>query len=388
MNKLFTLFVYLSFVFFIIGPVGKIPLDLTGVNIYLLDLVIGLMGIFLMMKFSWLIKLVKKEKIVYSFLFFCLILFLSWLISPIELSLSEKLVSLLYLVRFFAYFFIYLILIYLFDRENFKSESFRKLIIFSGIILASLGWLQYFLYPDLRNLYYLGWDPHHKRIFSTYLDPNFFGLIMVISLIMLLSTNKKSIRYFLIIIFIFITILFTYSRSSFISLLIALIIYLGSKKKYKLLGSILMLFIVLLISLPRNIGGESVKLERMFSLQQRIVNFQEILTIALKNPLFGVGFNTLRYARRSYALTAIDWQENHAAAGADNSFLFIFATSGLVGLTVFIFMTREFFLHVKFAGRVVLITILIHSLFVNSFFYPWVMFLMWIILAIDRKKIS
>ncbi len=385
-DKILIYLVYLLFFFFIIGPLGEIPLELTGVNIYLIDPIIGLLAIFWIVKLKTAIKLLKKDKITHFFLIFVFTLFLSWLFTPIQLNWSEKLISLLYLVRLLAYFAVYLTFLYLSTTGRLESLTIKKILFLSGMILAGFGWFQYFLYPDLRNLYYLGWDPHNKRIFSTYFDPNFFGLIMIIMFILLLVNFQKKIMYFLSAVFIFLTILFTYSRSSFITLLVVLMIDFINIKKYWLLGVIVIIFASLLILLPRS-GGESVKLERMFSIEQRIINLQENLMIFSKNPLFGTGFNTLRYARRDYGLADENWLESHAGAGADNSFIFVLATSGLIGLTIFIIMLVQFFLHVGFMGRLILISILIDSLFINSFFYSWMMFILWIILAIERKKI-
>ena len=48
------------------------------------------------------------------------------------------------------------------------------LLLFSGLVIVGLGFVQYFFYLGLRNLYYLGWDEHLSFIFQL-LDPNFAG---------------------------------------------------------------------------------------------------------------------------------------------------------------------------------------------------------------------
>lgn len=376
-----TCFAYLSFVFFVIGPLGKLPLEIVGVNIYLADLAIGTLGLIWLIKYKLAYKLLKSDKICRAFILFVFLAFLSWIFSPVALSAGERIISFMYWLRLVAYFSLYITFRYLLKSNLIKHGNIVRYLIFSGLILALVGWMQYFLYPDLRNLSYLGWDPHYKRIFATFFDPNYFGLLMVITLILLISAFRVKIIYFLFVIFIFLTLLFTYSRSSFLALFISLMVFLAARKKYKFIPVILVVLAVSLMLLPRNLGGEGVKLERLFSVEQRINNWKEALFFGQRYPLLGVGFNTLRYARREYGFIDASSQDSHAAAGVDNSFLFVLATMGVAGLASYIFMLSRFFRQAKFIGKIILIAVVIHSLFLNSLFYPWVMYLLWIILA-------
>ena len=82
-----------------------------------------------------------------------------------------------------------------------------------------------------------------------------------------------------------------------------------------------------------------------------------------------------------------------SCSGSDSSLLFVFATTGIVGLMIFLYAGRVMF---SSTGRAVygiafvssLVAVLIHSLFLNSLFYPWVMGWMGILLAISLKKLG
>ena len=65
------------------------------------------------------------------------------------------------------------------QNKDFKSLV-KKLIIFIGIFIVGLGFIQFLFYQSLRNLFYLGWDEHLYRMFSIFLDPNFAGAFFVL----------------------------------------------------------------------------------------------------------------------------------------------------------------------------------------------------------------
>lgn len=385
-ENLLTIIFYLSFVSFITGAIGVLPLGIPSVNVYLSDLAVGVLVILWFIKYKEALKIFQKDKKIIFFGIFIAIGFLSLLISPIQMSFQERLISSGYLARLFFYSFVYITTEYLFKAQNIKSGNIYKLLIFSGAILAVLGWMQYFLYPDLRNLYYLGWDPHYKRIFSTFLDPNFFGLIMVLVFIVVWIKTKISFWTVFLRLFIFTTIMFTYSRGTFVALVSAFLYYALSKRKMKIFALAAAVVLLSILLLPRGAGGVGVQLERTFSINDRISNWKETVTIISRYPIAGVGFNSLRYARRQFGFVTSDWLESHAAAGADNSLLFVLATTGIVGFLFFALFLFYCFKETGITGRVSLVVILVHSLFINSFFYPSVIFWLWIILSLGRNK--
>ncbi len=388
---------YLCLFSIILGPLGVIPLGIPQINVYFTDIVIGLIGLIWIFRIKDAIKLVKDDPIARYFCIFAGIGALSLLFSPMNLSLNEKFVSGLYIVRLLAYFSVYLTVRFLTDsstsgeslyvghprgvlRQFATSPSvFLSLLVIIGIVLAIIGWLQYFFYPDLRNLYYLGWDPHFKRIFSTFLDPNYFGLMMALTLIVIARRNAT--WQSLISVFLFLTLMFTYSRSSFLALIGAVIYFYFAKKNFKLIGGIIAIIFISVLLLPRP-GGVGVQLERVFSIETRIGNWQQAMKIFADHPILGVGFNTVRYAKKEYNFGQDNLSANHAGAGFDNSFLFIGATTGLVGLLSFLFFLFKIYTKGNLLVRTSLIAIIIHSFFLNSLFFPWVMVWMWMIIAV------
>ncbi len=373
---------YLGLFSLIFGPLGTIPLGIPQVNVYFTDIIIGLICLIWTTNIKQAIQLIRIDPIARYFCLFVAISAFSLIFSPIHMNLGEKLVSGLYIVRLFSYFFIYLTARLLIREKRITSESILKMLMITGLILSSLGWLQYFFYPDLRNLYYLGWDPHFKRIFSTFLDPNYFGLMMVLTLITLFTWKESRRNTFQVTrIFIFLTLMFTYSRSSFLALAGAVIYFSFAKRNFKLLGGIISIILISALLLPRP-AGVGVQLERVFSIETRITNWQQAFKVFIDHPILGVGFNTVRFAKKTYNFGQDNLSESHAGAGFDNSFLFIAATTGIVGLLSFLFFLRQIFQKGKLFVKVSLMAIIVHSFFLNSLFFPWVMVWMWVIAAV------
>ena len=374
---------FLSLLSIILGPALSLPLEIPGLNIYISDILIGLNAFYWLINFSTFFQLIKNDRLVKIFLLFVGISLVSLIITPLNLTLIEKFIALLYLLRLLAYFSVYLTVSSLLKQKVIKKELILKSLIFVGTVLSAVGWIQYFLYPDLRNLFYLGWDPHYKRIFSTFLDPNFFGLVLVLTFILLYTS---SFPIFLPI-FIFLTLLFTYSRSSFVALFTSVITYSFIKKKYFLILGMTIIITIGAFLLPRP-GCEGVKLERIFSIEKRINSMKEGVKIFLDHPTLGVGFNTLRFAKREYGYISSDWQNNHAAAGVENSFIFLAATTGILGFVIYLWFLIEFFLKVSLLGKIVLVAIVTHSIFLNSLFFPPVMIWFWVICGCHSELVS
>jgi len=379
------------------------------------------------------------------------IAFLSLLFNINSLRLPEFLVSFLYLLRFVAYAGIYFIV------SGFDIGFKRKilaLMIFSGTLIVLGGFVQYFFYPNLRNLYYLGWDEHLYRLFGSFLDPNFaasiISLFLVLILSMLFSRHFGPLRprseaslsrvskrleildepfgltgmtqmVFLVLLSIsaFIALLLTYSRSGYLMFFVSavsLLLILG-KKKYVVV--LLLMFVIGIIFLPKNLGGEGVKLLRTASLISRSQYLNNAIVIFKDHPVLGVGFNTYRYAQRRYGfIDDISLKTSHAGSGTDNSFLFVLATTGIVGFTFYLYMWIrilkschpevvsgfrssgvEMLKRVQHDKReerfqkiisIVIISsstgLFVNAFFLNSLFYPSVMLWMWVLVGLNENK--
>jgi hypothetical protein len=272
-----------------------------------------------------------------------------------------------------------------------------------GQIIIGIGFLQYFLYPSLRNLYYLGWDEHLYRIFSVFLDPNFAGVIFVLIFLLTLGIGiqkyqeKKNMLCYVIFFFAFVDVIavyLTYSRSALLMLIVSIFFFLWFLGKQKYIAGVFIALLLLLFIAPRSFQTEGTNIFRIASSESRIGSAQTAIEIAQKNIVFGVGFNAYRYAQNRYGyLTNKYWIETHAGAGTDNSYLFVLATTGVVGLAAYFYLLSQMvtiaskkkdILHVVTLSS--LFGIFISSLFINSLFYIFIMEWLWILLGTTENR--
>ena len=341
------------FFVFPFGQLTKIPGLPETINLYLHDIIISLSFTLYLFSLTKESPLLRKSLLIKSLLYFIFTGFVSLVFAFIKFPYHQVIISSLYLLRFTIYSSLIFIL-----KDKKINLPVKKLLIFSSLTLAIFGLIQYLKFPDTRFLSSNHWDDHYYRIISTFFDPSYVGIILLLGLILAFFTKAPLWLYPLYLL----PLLLTYSRSTYFALLTSLAGYAFIKRKIKIILFGL-IFISLLPFLPRP-GGEGVKLERVFSIKQRLDNYQESLTIIKKNPVFGVGFNTLRY-----------YQENplsHAGAGLDSSLLFVFATTGVIGFTAYLNLLKNIYQQ-SLLIKVSLVALLTHSLFQNSLFYPWVM---------------
>ncbi len=394
--------IYLLIILFPLLELGKLNLA-KSLSISINDIIVGVIFIFfIILTICKKIK-IKNELFLPILLFFTTAL-ISLIISLFSYSLNQVFISSLYLLRWISYALVYLIIV------NFKVDEkkvLQKLLLISGLVILIIGYLQFFFYNDLANLYYLQWDKHLYRLFSTFFDPNFAGAFFVLFTIYVLGyllvekNNNKKILFSIITIFSTIAIVLTYSRSALLMLIASIITFLILTKKSKyILYFIIILFIALVLS-PKSFQTEGTNLFRSYSSMERVKSARIASDIFIKNPIIGVGFNTYRYAQNKYGYLSGDkWEVTHSGSGTDNSFLFILATTGLIGFVVYINLLSKILKlqfrkidkssFVKSRWAVVSISsivgLLINSLFLNSLFYPPIMLWLWMIIGFTKNN--
>lgn len=325
----------------------------------------------------------------------CLI---SLLVNIPLLHINEVEISFLYLLRFVLYSSTYIITSVFIDKKN----KIFPLFFFTGSIAVIGGLLQYFYYPSLRNLYYLGWDEHLYRLFSTFLDPNFAGTFLVllffIGLHFLFSFWQKNTRILAVLFSILnttilLTIFLTYSRSAYLSLFAGLIglVVIYKKTKFLIAGIIMLIIAVSIFTITYGKKTEGTDLLRINSSFARVESYQKAFIVWSKEPLLGSGFNAYRYAQhRDNLLIGKNWETSHSGAGVENSFLFILATTGIVGLLTYLWLWKSILITTYQVIKtnklsqivfVCLISLLVSSMFINSLFYPSIMVVMWVFLG-------
>lgn len=390
------LFITLLLVFYPLGELTRISFG--DVAVSLIDVSVGV--IVLIWLFLKVLKGKKiKGKLLGPILVFISVLVLSLLVNSNKLNLLQLGISASYILRWVIYALIYFV-VKDFDL-NFK-KGLPYFMLGSGALIVLGGLLQYFLYPDLRNLYYLGWDEHLYRMFGSFLDPNFAGIFFVLyfifSLIFFLRFKiENNYRYILmgILTLSLVSILLTYSRSAYMALVVEISSLLILKKQIRLLFFLLFIFlsIILLLS-TTSIKSEGTNLLRTASGEARLDSIGNAINIFKDNPILGVGFNSYRYAQREYGFVNEDKRLIHSGAGTDNSFLFILATSGVIGLAAFLYLLYRILelsnskIKKNYFALSLLISIIalgVNSFFINSLFFPQLMLWVWILAGLTES---
>lgn len=284
-------------------------------------------------------------------------------------------------------------------RQPQRAGRYLMLILFTGVSTAVLGFIQLYIWPDFSFMVPQGWDPHVGRLLSTWFDPNFLGgyLALLITITLAMALNKDFIAarwWWLAIALMSVALVLTYSRSGYVALVIGagLVTIIRSRTIF-FLG--LAAFVAIILFVPR-------VQERVIGIRNidetaklRLVSWNNAFDVIRDHPVIGVGHNLYRYVQVQYGF--INEANRHSASGSDSSWLTAWVTTGTVGLVIygwlFLAMLREAWktyraAHLSPAWRgfglgltAGLIALLAHSQFVNSFFYPHIMQVIWIFLA-------
>jgi O-antigen ligase len=384
---------------FPIAEVGRIQLS-NGIAISLNDVLL------LAVIFVWTLgHILQKRKFVPGKLFkpvviFSLIGLISLLINLPNLGINNLLISSLYLLRWVAYALIYVIVS---EFEPKFKHKVSYLLLVSGSLIVALGYIQFFFYPSLRNLYYLGWDEHLYRMFSSFLDPNFagafFALFFLFSLSFVFKHLQKKETYKILIVSVIaiaslIAVYLTYSRSALLMLISGVVTYLIIRKQKKLILVAMIGLIAIIFIVPKSFTTEGTNLLRFASSNERISSLQTGIKIFQKSPILGVGFNAYRYAQYKIGMNGNYWQVTHSGGGTDNGFLFVLTTTGVVGLVAFVYLLLNIFSLAKknfknnifavmlFSG---LVGLILNGLFINSLFYVLILEWIWIIASFTEN---
>lgn len=395
------LFLSLLFIGFIGGEVARFTL-FQSVSFRFIDIVAGCITL------AWVIDMIRfpHKRLIwntsvakYIFAFLCIGV-CSLLINLPHFSLPTIGEASLYLVRWFLYTGIF----FYFQQLDAKEYTFSfTMLRAAGTILVLFGFIQYFYYNNLKNVYYLGWDDHMYRIFSVFLDPNFTGMVFVLFALLLMGTiwmrRKLASRYqlsflLLLLLMTLIATVLTFSRSALISLLVGSLIFLSliGKKQYFMyligvIGGMLLLAVPFFYI-------ENVNLFRAASSEARFESAKNALIISKDHWLTGIGFNTYRYVQIQYGFRhGVGAEVSHADSGTDNSFLFVLATTGIIGLSIYILLLRSIgfyawriYVEKKSIYAAVFLAslgaVIVDSLFINSLFYPFILVWMWLLLSL------
>jgi len=318
------------------------------------------------------------------------------------LSGFELAFSLAYLLRWLAYFGLYIAAINLLRREDVPgllSAFDAAVLLFAifGIVQAAFlpGFAQ-LVYPE--SVLYADWDPQGHRLVSTFLDPNYAGALLAIGLLLYAGRLSTGERVPLWRVAVLLTaLLLTLSRSSMLALGVGLVIVLLIRGvSARVLKAAVVLALLAAPAIPRLITFAAAynKLGVDESALLRFVEWSRALRVIADNPIFGVGFNTYGYVGRFYGFDAI----GTSAFALDGGLLFIAVMTGVVGVTLFAAMLWFVMMRARRVWRdtaasaqergaavgVAAITaaMVVHSLFVNSLLLPFLMEPLWLLWAV------
>src|SRR3989344_4495836 len=284
------------------------------------------------------VAIVMPKKLVLPIAIFSLFAASSTVFALNQFSPKEILISSLFLIRFLLYFSITIITLNVVKRE--KIENWLNIFFITGTILVFLGFVQLLFIPNLLFLTPYGWDPHQTRIVSTFLDPNFIGIVFVF--LASFSLSKYLFKKDLVLLFVFllssIAVLLTFSRSSYLAFLCALLV-IGVLKSFKITSFAILIFLLSFIFIPQARERVAGAITFDETVKARIESWQKALLVFKDHFLIGVGFNTYRYSQASYGFFENNQSlGGNSGAGSDSSLLLVAATTGVFGLGAFLWI--------------------------------------------------
>lgn len=359
-----TILFYLTAFLFSLGQLGRISFFDQQVNFYLYEVVLtfSLFTLFYKYRFDPIKEAWKKYKPVF---FFLSILLISLITGWTKYNLFENTVAVLYLYRLHLYSIYFFYLQYHIKLNSNFSKVIRKGIFTIAILTIISTLVQYFFYPDLRNLLYQGWDPHLYRTFGVFFDTSIAAAIFGV---LFLTINQPVIKIIFLIL-----IALSFSRAIYLGLSLTLIYIFIQKKQFKKIILFLLFFIILIFVIPKP-SGEGVNLKRLYSVASRAEDYRQGINLWKNNPLIGYGYNRIRYIKNSDSV--------HSGSAFSSSFLTILVSSGILGLISFVWTLWSLRSSNKIAP-ILLIFLSVTSFFDNILLHPFILFLLFTSLS-DR----
>ena len=366
----------------LLGQWQRVNLPVGKVSWHEVFLVVFCFASFLFLPYKIFATLKKKLVLLTLLWFFWILITTTWRSIDQENRLLLQ-VGLPYLGRMVVYFFSGVSLWVWLKQQPQLKNFVKNWVVFWLIGQMNLGLTQYLLFPDTRELFYLGWDDHLNRALGSLLDPGFFGLLMTfgsfLSFEKFLSTSKNIHRHIWSVSLAAFTlgVALSFSRASYLAFVVGFLVYAFLKRQRSILLAIPLLILVLVL-IPKDGGGEGQKLLRTNSAQARL-EVAEIHGEAFRGSdwLWGKGWyyeGALQIHRQALGNELQTIARPSHSQAVDNSYLHVLFSSGLPGLGLFTVILLVVIWRLRFnpASEAVLSAILVHGLFSTALFYPWV----------------
>jgi len=384
MNRFLKILIYLTFFFFIFGQLGRIHIPDQPIYFYLYELFIAFTTIIFIFKY-------KRQPLKYIEKKVSLALFLLWMgasfvISLFFYSLDENIIASLYAMRLTMYG-VYITYFFHHVRST-QLKLVVPLITSSGLVLL-VSILQFFLYPDIGNIAYLGWDPHISRLVGVFLDPPIAAGMFFLSGWYLVYRAQKAKQHYLLIsllVITFILIALTYSRGAFLAILSVILLFGILLKRYKIAVVMIGTIIILILLIPKA-QTESINLMRTTSITARLEDYSKGFEIWKKNPIFGIGYNHIRFEKETYIdeVFVEEYNPSHGIASFHSSFMIILVTGGVGGLALFSYIlftlsrkSTYFLMSIVFLSTI--------SLFDNVLLHSFILFFLGALFVADAHS--
>lgn len=384
-NAVVTALLTLTFLFLAVGQLGRISFLGQQINGYIYEI-----PVFLITAYFILVHKLKPLKTAWKeyksvFIFFGIV-FVSYIFGLSGFDQESNAIAALYIGRLLLSFLFFFYLLFHLKKEKGSARIFFYGIIIFACITALFSIVQYVWYPELRNLLYLGWDPHLYRMFGTFLDTSIAAAIYSLCFFFIFFYGERFFqktylhRVFMGIFLI--CILLTFSRTTYIVFFAALLFLLIRSKQYLLSAAVVLGVIGILIVVPKP-QGEGVNLLRTFSIESRFADYTTAAVVWARKPFLGYGYNRLRPVKKEFGLIdESSYEVTHAGASLHSSFLVLLVTTGIVGLGVFVWVLYELARKGKHTLFFVLFVSVL-SLADNILLQPFVLFLFLCILSYD-----
>jgi O-antigen ligase len=371
------IFVFLFLILFPFGQIIRIGI------LQPIDVIVGLGALYAV------VKGLKRPNIFRYLRFFLMAVVFSWILSVFVFKQITVLYGFLYLIRLSAYFY-FLIYVWNFAEGRSNKRLLLDSLLTLSVVSALFGWVQYFAFPSIRAFMVWGWDEHLYRLVGTFLDPTFLGLIIVFGLLLSINRLIDSWKWkgVAVVLFLLVSLAFTYSRASYLAFVGGLAVIGICKKEIRKLLYLILGLALLILVLPTS-GNTILRITRGFSALARIENYGQTIQIFKTSPVFGVGYDNLCLAKAGL-VGYVDFQ-SHSCSGSDSSLLFVLATTGIVGFMIFLLTIYRVFQSAAHNLYFIIFAscftaALVHSLFSNSLFYPWVMGFYLMLLAVVIRE--
>lgn len=422
--------IWLLILFIPAGQLARLPITQQGAQE--IALMINDVFIPLLVILWWIKKTLRKEPFVFPpmswliFAFSCICIG-SLLLASLHFGMSTIMTATLYLIRWLEYASLFFLA---FDMIKQQADVIKTMwvVVIAGIGIALFGFIQYYVFPDFSFMVPYGWDPHLERLVSTFFDPNFTGMFLVIILTLLLSMfyhkpvqalqlkdkkikawtreEKKNVTTRILFTFLLtalglplaLALVLTYSRSAMLALALVLV-FLGLVKDKKLIVATVVAALMVLAIFPRFQERLTETFDARTSANKRIESWTNALTILQDtNPVIGIGYNTYRATQIEYDFITEE-ELARSGAGTDSSLLLILVTTGLLGFGIYsvfiiqgirlgyaMYKNNKYYLSaLGLTYTATIIALLAHSQFVNSLLYPFIMIFFWVGLGIVTR---